>query len=187
MRFLSLILLVAVCCVGCGSEDQADSAESLETKPTVIKLKPITKDVKPVTIYYKPFNLATMGPVTPAEIEQAADCVLVLHPEDEYAKRIQGIIDRAGSGEFDDLLVRAKIVGMWPYEVYISQEGGILREGLGKSEFKLSPDSVNAIDRMVFELAKLQNCDSSMLWRMDERGYQGINLQEWEEAPEGRF
>jgi len=100
--------------------------------------QPIGKDM---VIYYKPFNIATLLPVTAENIEQQANCVFRVEPSDPVFQRIVAILNSAQLGTFNSWQVRVKIVLDDVDVTLIDRNGGILaspqieEQTLGTDEF----------------------------------------------------
>jgi hypothetical protein len=78
-----------------------------------------------VTVFYLPFSVNTLVPVTPDSIEQYARCRVSLATDSARAKMLRTFVDAARPGHFDWRVVRVKIVGLLPEPIFVDRDGGL--------------------------------------------------------------
>ena len=109
-----------------------------------------------VTMYYIPFTVATYVPVTTRSIEDKASCVLDLPRSSAAVVRLSEAIQAAKKGRFDDRVVRMKIVGMLPSEVFVDKDGGLL--GVHEHARRMKRKDLADVRELMKEVAARHGC-----------------------------
>lgn len=104
-------------------------------------------------LYYIPFETQTYMPVTRELIEKQATCTFNISPPNKSADVLKQIIEKTNPGNFDNRVVRLKIVSLYREDIYVDQDGGIYQNGV---EAKLAIDGLQELKRFMDKL-KVEN------------------------------
>ena len=109
--------------------------------------------MKSITLYYIPFYIQTYTPVTSNLIEKQAYCTFHISSSDNLASSLKEILNNTTTGNFDNTVVRLKIVRLYHDDVYIDIEGGVYRAG---QERKLPSEAFEQLKKYMTRL-KMEN------------------------------
>lgn len=122
-----------------------------------------------VFYFYLPFELGTLGAVTPPNIEVESYCTFRLRAGSETARQLIGFIDSTARRrtDFESEGVRMKIVGLLPYEVFVDVHGAVLH-GIGGKVWEMSSNEMAQTRVLMERLADEQKCRFD--WRQSPEG-----------------
>ncbi len=102
-------------------------------------------------IYYIPFGLATMFPVTVDSISDPMRIGLV-HADDWRLTRALNMIDASGAGSFDGMAVRAKFEFPDGRSIFIDNRGGVLLPT--SAEKSLNSQRLTVMGRFIMQMTQ---------------------------------
>jgi hypothetical protein len=103
-----------------------------------------------VKVSYIPFGLQTYAAVTPENIDDDPHSTFHLKATSEDAAQVRAIIERAGAGQFDRLVVRALIEIGGDEKIWIDNDGGVFD---GRTRKHLRPDDFATLKSIFNRLA----------------------------------
>jgi len=108
-------------------------------------------------IFFIPFDVETLSPVTPDTIEDSASCRLTFPLDGDEATVLRRSLERAEEGRFEGRLVRVKVVGLEIGDLFIDRDGGI-RLSRDAVQKRLCGESFTVVRALVRTLAKNHRC-----------------------------
>ena len=109
-------------------------------------------------LYYFPFYLETFTPITTEDIEERARCKLTLRAGGSDAGELRGILADTETGEFDDRVVRVKVVGLDNGDVFVDKDAGVLRSDTGMAA-RLTQAAFGKLERLIEQVGVEQGCE----------------------------
>jgi hypothetical protein len=106
-------------------------------------------------IYYLSFDVETFLPVGVDTIEKEADCRFVVAIDSDVAGKLNALFSRELRGQFNNEVVRVKVIGPSDDPIFVDRDGGILR---GTREGRLTSTAFDDLRSMLDEMGHRQGC-----------------------------
>jgi hypothetical protein len=116
-----------------------------------------TMGTREVQIFYYPFHLETLHPITIDDIELKAPCRFSLPAEGAEVAALRRLFAKAERGTFDNRVVRLKIVGLAGGDVFADKDGGLLL-GHGRKEAQLGEVAFDQLKELIESAGTAHGC-----------------------------
>lgn len=110
-----------------------------------------------VKFFYISFDVETIIAITIENIERSANCVFELERTSSVATQLANSVKRAEEGQFQNGIVRLKVIGLFENTLFVDKQGG-LRFANMESELQMQFSDFRKTKDGLREAAKDSGC-----------------------------